>query len=80
MTLILDRSKNARVKTFGDNIVYISNDHETIQIDMTDFCAMAMYVLTNSDLAKNDPRLKLLKWAKRLKRVKGFNPKGRRLA
>ncbi|MDD5341166.1 MAG: hypothetical protein PHC97_01880 [Patescibacteria group bacterium] len=46
---------------------------------MNDFVAAAMYVLTNTDLEENDPRLEFVKAVQRLKPVKGFNRGSKRL-
>lgn len=45
-----------------------------------DFCEIIRYFLTNTDLAKGDPRLKLLKELKKARKAKGYNgPKSRAL-
>ena len=55
--------------------VYLG-DH---QISMVDFCELAKYALTNTDLSANDPRRDFLAWAVSLQIVAGFNPPGQRL-
>jgi len=77
MTLILARSKKAEVKTHtGERAVHLSltpDEYGFVEIDLDDFCVMARYVLTNTDLMPDDPRLELLKQVKRMRTVKGYN-------
>jgi len=72
MSLILSRSNNRYVKTWG-----LMNNKDFVvlgkyDIDINDFFVMAYYVLTNTDLYKNDPRLKFVKRIKKMKKVKGY--------
>ena len=68
------------VKTFGfglmgDN-VYLG-DYE---ISIEDFFFAAEYVLTNTNLYPNDPRLQFVKCVKSMKKVEGYNsPSQKRL-
>ena len=78
MSLILGRgNKSLRVKTFGsgDGSVLLGG----YEISMKDFLIATEYVLTNTDLGRNDPRLKFTKMVKRLKEVEGWNPSKKRL-
>lgn len=43
------------------------------EIPMEDFCELALYVLTNTDLDPNDPRLQLVNRVKSLRVIDGFN-------
>jgi hypothetical protein len=47
--------------------------HLTINIPMSDFCAMVKYGLQNTDLYPNDPRIELLNQMQKAKIVEGFN-------
>lgn len=68
------------VKTYGfgsmGNTVYLG-DYE---ISLEDFLVTARYVLTNTDLEPNDPRLQFLKCVRSMKEVSGYNPKEKRLS
>lgn len=81
MSLILcqgTKPTNLSIKTFGccdDKFVHLGK----YKITMNDFVAAAMYVLTNTDLEENDPRLEFVKAVQRLKPVKGFNRGSKRL-
>lgn len=44
-----------------------------LDLTATDFAALVVYVLTNADLAKDDPRIELVETIKRLKITDGFN-------
>ena len=46
---------------------------------MEDFCSSVIYVMTNTDLVEDDPRLKLIEWAKTLKETDGWNSGNKRL-
>lgn len=50
------------------------------KMNMKDFCDAVCYVLTNTDLTSDDPRLELVEFVKQLKIVDGYNPGQRRLA
>ncbi len=54
------------------------NGHD-IHIGMKDFVALVEYVLTNTDLMENDPRLELVMFCKELKQIPGFNANAKRL-
>lgn len=63
------------VKTYDgfgstETIVYLG-DYE---ISLIDFLVMATYVLTNTDLRPDDPRLQFVKCVKSMKEVDGYNP------
>lgn len=62
MSLILSDAKpsNLQIKTWGtgpEEIVYLGE----YKIPIKDFLCAACYVLTNTDLRKNDPRLQFKK-------------------
>ena len=67
------------VKTFGFGLmgdkVYLG-DYE---ISIEDFFFAAEYVLTNTNLGPNDPRLQFVKCVKSMKEVEGYNPSKKRL-
>lgn len=48
-------------------------------IPLTDFLSLAYYVLTNTDLEPNDPRLQFVKSVRGMNTVKGYNKKAKRL-
>lgn len=48
--------------------------NEAIDISMADFCQLALYALTNTDLKSGDPRLHFMNQLAKLNVVKGFNP------
>lgn len=82
MSLILNmgtKPYGLRVKTFGFgsrlNTVYLG-DYE---ISLEDFLVAAEYVLTNTDLEPNDPRLQFVERVKSMEEVDGYNPGRKRL-
>lgn len=82
MSLILDTSNppGLEVKTFGfgsmGNTVHIG-DYE---ISPADFKEMVIYVLTNTDLEPDDPRLELVRVIQAMIPVAGHNPGRDKLA
>ncbi len=85
MTLILDKSRYMEVNTYtwDKGKVYLSemkpDGNRCMEISMQDFCEMALYVLTNTDLAKDDPRIRFVDTIKELRKAKGYNgPKSSR--
>lgn len=50
-----------------------------ITISTEDFCHLALYVLTNTDLTNDDPRLNFVKSLATLNIVDGHNAGGKRL-
>jgi hypothetical protein len=96
MSLILSESEpHVEVKTHGmfERDVFITveapkgaeQDHENLtslmaELTMADFVEMVKYVMTNTNLRKDDPRLDLVKWTKRLKKIKGYGDEGKRLS
>ncbi len=82
MSLELSRSeKNIWVKTdSGSPLVRMTFDNGKLAIDLEDFCEMALYVLTNTDLMHDDPRLVLMRRLAELNVVPGYNDGGKRLA
>jgi hypothetical protein len=82
MSLILEmgtKPEGLEVKTYGfglmGNSVYLGN----YEISIEDFLVTALYVLTNTDLDVNDPRIQFLKCVHSLKVVRGYNPNRTRL-
>jgi hypothetical protein len=81
MTLVLSNSepKGLEAKAWdvidGEHRVYLG-DYE---IPIEDFLILTKYVLINTDLHPNDPRLEFLEEIKKLEVVKGFNPGKERL-
>ena len=81
MSLILSLSPdNISIKTYGyfskngkDDTVFIDAQSNKLEINIEDFFAMVYYVLTNTDLYKNDPRLKFIEKVKKMKKVEGYN-------
>ncbi len=51
----------------------------TLEISMEDFCQLAVYVLTSSDLEHGDPRIHFMLQLAKLNTVPGHNPGGYRL-
>jgi hypothetical protein len=49
------------------------------EISMSDFCEAVLYVLTNTNLEPNDPRLYLVEKIKSMKEVESYNGRGKRL-
>ena len=87
MTLILDESGYMEVNTYTweKNKVCLSevkpDGNRCMEVSMADFCEMALYVLTNTDLAKEDPRIRFVEMVKKLEKTKGYNgPKSSRFA
>lgn len=76
MSLILGmgtRPAGLEVKTFGfgpTNTVHLGK----YEISFEDFLVAAEYVLTNTDLEPNDPRLQFVKCVQSMKEVTGYNP------
>ncbi|MEK7664306.1 MAG: hypothetical protein AAB340_02645 [Patescibacteria group bacterium] len=83
MSLILSmgtQPAGLKVQTFEfgsmGNTVHLG-DYE---ISIEDFLVVAKYVLTNTDLDSNDPRLQFVKCVQSMKEVKGYNSGQKRLA
>ncbi len=73
MSLILDRGTKpnglcAKTIGVGDEVVFLG-DYE---ITMEDFLVLAHYVLTNSNLKEDDPRLQFVESVRGMKVVKGY--------
>ena len=74
----LDQENGAEIQVMphpNGNIVIGQYD-----MSMKDFCDMAMYVLINTDLEANDPRLEFVEEVKAMREMPGYNPGRRRLA
>ena len=83
MTLLLNRGtepKNLSIKTFGlgfgnlDNTVFLGE----YKISMEDFLFAAEYVLTNTNLGPNDPRIQFVTSVMSMIKVEGYNGPGTR--
>lgn|GEM_PF-7065385 len=79
MSLVLNQGTTPvgiEVKTLGfgeDQVVHLG-DYE---IAMADFCALTIYVLTNTDLVGDkDPRLALIEEMRKLEKVPGYATTG----
>jgi hypothetical protein len=64
---------------FFENTVMLYHPGSEISISMTDFCYLVEYVLENTDLFKDDPRLELVEKIKKFKIVPGYNHGGSRI-
>jgi len=88
LTLDLDtRPSDVKVKTSHDGKrLWVGRSVKTcfgdaeIDISLEDFCAMAIYVMTNTDLNENDPRLALQREIASLVISEGYNAGAKRLA
>lgn len=67
-----------RVKTrgFGKDIVFIGE----YEVSIEDFFVLAHYVLTNTNLREDDPRLRFVESVKAMIVFEGFNRGGKRLS
>ena len=73
MGLILSEC-GGRVKTgFLDPGVTIRLGVDSFTLSMNDFCEAALYVLTNTDLEPDDPRIDLVNAVKKLEGAAGYN-------
>lgn len=82
MSLSLDlgtKPAGLEVNTFGlgeiGSTIYLGN----YEISLKDFLVTAFYVLTNTDLETNDPRLQFVKCVQSMKEVEGYYPIRKRL-
>ena len=82
MSLILGlgtKPAGLEVKTFGfgpmGNTVHLGE----YEISLEDFLLMTKYVLTNTDLEPNDPRLQFVKCIRSMKEVNGYTPNRKHL-
>lgn len=88
MSIILEqgtRPAGVEVKTSFANRVWLGTKPGTcfgdadIDMSLADFTSMVLYVLTNTDLEPNDPRLPLVERIKEMRMVPGYNSGGYRL-
>ena len=88
MSMILSFSTppGIEVKTHGHILgdrsslhLRLPNCEQEVIIPLEDFRVIVNYVLTNSDLHQDDPRLKLLEDIKKMKRIPGYVTGGIRL-
>ena len=79
MSLILNTDTKpdlcAKTSGFGKDKLTLGE----YSIGQQDFCELVMYVLTNTSLQDDDPRLKLIERIKGLEVVSGFNSYDKRL-
>ena len=78
MSLTLDQGTKPvglSVMTLGSDTILLG-DYE---ISLKDFLCVAKYVLTNTDLEPDDPRLQFVKRVQSMEEVNGYNPGGKRL-
>jgi len=68
LELSFSKPEGITAKTFDAETLLLGD----YQISMVDFCQLAMYVLTNTNLAKGDPRYSLVESIKRMKVTEGF--------
>ena len=73
MSLRLNRGTNpdgltAKTMGVGDEVVFLGD----YQISMEDFLILAHYVLTNSNLTKDDPRLQFVESVRNMEVVEGY--------
>jgi len=72
------RPVGLEIKTFGfgsDADVVVLGDYE---ISFADFLSAAKYVLTNTDLMPNDPRIRFVMEVQLMTIGQGYNPGGQR--
>lgn len=82
MSLELSDTPGAQVTSghCGDLVIVSNETRVATGISLRDFCEMVKYVMRNTDLKENDPRLKLIDFVSKLEQVEGYNgPKSRRL-
>ncbi len=76
------KPEGLEIKTWGDMLG--PDPLQTIhlgeyEISMVDFLYAAAYVLTNTNLEKNDPRLQFVEYIRAMKVIEGYHPGGKRL-
>ncbi len=82
MSLILSEGTHPQgleAKTYGPLIMERAVHLGGYEISMEDFCFLAEYVLTNTDLQVKDPRTELVRRINLMQEVSGYNPNGKRL-
>jgi len=52
------------------------NEWISVEMPFEDFCELTKYIMTNTELTKDDPRMRLVSWFHQLQTVEGFNGKG----
>ena len=68
LELSFSKPEGITAKTFDAETLLLGD----YQISMQDFCQLVKYVLTNTNLAKGDPRYSLVESIKKLKVTEGF--------
>ncbi len=71
-------SNGLGVKTWGDGLVRIIGPKTNLNIPMQVFLRMAEYLLTNTDLEKDDPRPAFLERCRGAELKDGWNEGGKR--
>jgi len=62
------------IKTgFTNEVLLTTPEGERIETDIGDILDAAFYMLTNTDLEKNDPRIGFIEVVKNMEEVPGFN-------
>lgn len=79
MSLVLERSSppisvDSKSLLFSNTVSFGDQD-----VDLHDFLAAAEYVLINTDLRPNDPRLVFIERVKQYREVPGYQRGGKRL-
>jgi len=64
-----------KTRSGSDSTVHLGK----YQISLVDFLVMAEYVLTNTELNLNDPRIQFLKIVRSMKQTDGYMPGRKRL-
>jgi len=72
-------AKATGVSGNGTPGLFISIPKGSAFIPADEFCGLIRYFLTNYDLTKDDPRLKLLEDMKKAREVEGYNGKKSRM-
>jgi hypothetical protein len=75
-------SPKVEVKTYGmiPEVVHLHGEGIDIEIPLKDWLAATWYVLTNTDLYPEDPRLAFRRITKQLEIITGYAPDKLRLA
>lgn len=80
MGLIMsDCGGRAKTSCMDGNVI-ITKDGLSITLTMNDFCEVALYAITNTDLVADDPRTHLMDRISELELTGGYNPNGARYA
>lgn len=77
--MTLEIAGGVSIKTWWDDTIHLHIEEKETEITLKDFCAMAYYVLVNSDLLEDDARLGFVEIVKRLTTVEGYDKLHQRL-